>query len=64
MLKILKPISLIIVCSAIIHLIIFFFVSAHAGEPEAAGFSGHITAMTASAPNSTGTGRIGIGHEF
>ncbi|MDA8136568.1 MAG: DUF2860 family protein [Desulfobacteraceae bacterium] len=44
MLKILKPISLIIVCSAIIHLIIFFFVSAHAGEPEADGFSGHLMA--------------------
>ena len=42
MLKIVKPISLIIFCSAIIHLIIFFFVNAHAGEPEAAGFSGRI----------------------
>ncbi len=40
----LKPISLVIFCSATLYLILFFFVSSHAGEPDANGFSGYIMA--------------------
>jgi len=40
--KMLKSISLVIFCSATLYLILFFFVSAYAGESEQARFSGYI----------------------